>query len=178
MDETELKILDINVKEIEKKLKNLGSKRLGKHLITMIFFDFKDKNISKNNSILRLRRYGDIIELTHKTKRKNQGKFKVREETETRVDDFENTKQILNKLGLKCINTSEKIRTSYTLGKTKIELDQHPKIPAYIEIEGTKRNIKKIVKKLGFTMKDTSNLTSSEVLKKYGINPKNLRFKR
>ncbi|MFA5382018.1 MAG: class IV adenylate cyclase [Candidatus Micrarchaeia archaeon] len=178
MDEVEIKILNINVKEIEKKLIKLGAKKIGKNLVQIEFFDFPDEKISKNKSILRLRKYGKTIELTHKTKRKNQGKFKVREETEINIDNFENAEKILKKLGLKCINKSEKYRTSYKYENLKIEIDQHPKISAYMEIEGNKKDIEKLVKKLGFTMKDACNLTSSGVLKKYGVNPINLKFKK
>ncbi|MCC7552309.1 class IV adenylate cyclase [Candidatus Micrarchaeota archaeon] len=177
MDETEIKILNININTIKSKLKTLGAKQTYKGLVTINFFDFEDQKISKSKSILRLRKYGNTVEITHKTKRKNKGKFKVREETETKVSDFGSTKKIFKKIGLKCINECEKIRTSYVLGKVKIELDQHPKIPAYMEIEGKPKDIEKLVKKLGFEMDDTCNLTSSMVLKKYGANQKNLKFK-
>ncbi len=177
MNETEIKILEIDIKKIESKLKKLGAKQTHKGLVTINFFDFKDEKISKSKSFLRLRKYGNIVEITHKTKRNNKGKFKIREETETKVSDFESTKKIFKKIGLICINECEKLRTSYTLDKVKIELDQHPKIPAYMEIEGNPKDIEKMIKKLGYKMDDACNLTSSMVLKKYGINPKNLKFK-
>ncbi len=176
MQEIELKILDIDIKEIEKKLIKLGADKISTNLVSVNIFDFEDSRIKKKRELLRLRQIGDKIELTHKGKRKEDIEFKISEETETTVESFEEMKKILEKIGLICINESEKTRTSFKIGKTKIEIDQHPKIPPYLEIEGTKEDIEDIVKKLGFSMNDTCDLTGSKVIKKYGVNPKNLKF--
>ena len=48
MEEHEVKILEVNRKEVEKKLIKLGAKKIFDGNLQTIFFDFNDKSILKN----------------------------------------------------------------------------------------------------------------------------------
>lgn len=100
----------------------------------------------------------------------------VREELEVGVSNERNTSKIISSLGLVLVKEREKRRTSFVLGKTSIEIDTYPGVPPYLEVEGNKNTIPNTVKKLGYTMKDTTNITSTKVLKKYGKNSDFLKF--
>ena len=177
MKEIELKILNIDKAKITKTLLEIGAKRVSSVLLIDKKYDFPGKKLSKKHEHLRLRKYGNKIEINFKTKNKDKN-FLINDELETEVKDYETMEKIIKKLGLIIITHREKKRTSFILGKVKIEIDENPKIPAYIEIEGEKKDVKNMVELLGFRMEDTCNLTTSQVLKSYGVNPDFIKFKK
>ncbi len=169
MKEIEIKILNISPRKISEQLVRLGANKGARLLVVEKMFDFKDTRLSRRRRSLRLRKVGGRFELTHKTGAAKSNGFKVQNETQTEVLDFDSTEQILRLLGLKCIKHREKYRTSFKIGTTAFEIDEYPHIPPYLEIEGAPDNIKKYVGLLGFTMQDTSNESSTNVLKKYRV---------
>ncbi|MFA6074101.1 MAG: class IV adenylate cyclase [Candidatus Woesearchaeota archaeon] len=176
MDEIELKILEINIKQIDKKILALGGVKKGKFFVKSESYDFSNKLIKEKNELLRLRQVGDKVELTYKQHGRKEGKFKVCNELEINPSNFKKTKEILNALDLKTQNYWEKYRTSYVLGNVKLEIDELPGIPPFLELEGDKCDIEKTVKLLGFSMKDTTNYAFKKVLKKYNKDIHNLKF--
>ena len=104
------------------------------------------------------------------------GFFKVCEELQIEINDFRQAELILNALGLKRVKYWEKYRTSYHLGKVKVEIDELPGIPPFIELEGNREEIEKFVSLLGFSMEDTTSMHGGKILKKYGRDSDNLHF--
>jgi adenylate cyclase class 2 len=179
MKEIEVKILEINPKDIEKKIIALDGKKNASNIVHERFYDFPDGKLKSKFSILRIRTIGKKTEFTfkHSTSKLKEGSgFAVREEIQTEVSDVNELERIVLALGLVVKKNREKKRTSFTLGKTKIEIDEYPGIPAYLEVEGDERSIPPVVRKLGFTMNDTTNISSTKVLKKYGKNPDFIKF--
>jgi adenylate cyclase class 2 len=183
MKEIEIKILEINPKEIEKKIISLGGTKIGSYFVKENFYDFPNHKLKATWSILRLRTLGKKTEFTfkHATKKMMTSTLAVREEIQTEVSDAKELEKIILALGLVLVRSREKKRTSFILGKTKanqvcIEIDKYPGVPSYLEVEGNEKSIPDAVKALGFTMKDATNLTSSKVLKKYGKNTDFLKF--
>ena len=179
MKEIELKILNVNEEEIEKKLVLLGAKKKSDVIIKEKIFDFEDNRISKNNELFRLRKNGDKIEITYKYSKENDKEFLDHEEIETEIKDFEIMIEIIERLGLKIIKDREKRRISFILKDVHFEIDKYPEIPAYLEIEAqNKGDIKKLVEELGYSMKDTTSKTATQVLKQYEVDNSNfLKFK-
>jgi len=167
MKEIEIKILNVDKKIITKKLLQLGAKKVSSVILTDKQFDFDDGRIKKNKETFRLRKNGDKTEIAYKHSRDTSGNFLICEELETIVKDYDIMENIIKSLGLKCIKHREKKRTSFVLGKLKFEIDENPRIPPYLEIEGDKKEVEKAVKLLGFNMKQTTNMTTSQVLKLY-----------
>jgi len=165
--EIELKVLEIDVKEIQRKLVQLGAKKVEDCIIRDRIFDFSDRRIEKKGDVLRVRQQGNKTVLTYKAGTKKKSEFKEADEHETCVDDFDTVCSVLKHLGLEAWIRIEKRRISYIHGKTKIEIDKYPTIPAYLEIEGSKEAIMNVLKKLGYTMKDTTTMSSTYVLKHY-----------
>lgn len=165
--EIEIKILDIQPDEVRKKLVELGATKVFEGNLKIVTFDSPKKDLKKEGKLLRVRKIGNKTELCFKGKNK-PSKFNVREEIEVLTDNFENTLTILEKVGFKRKFEGNKNRESYQLGKIKFEIDTYTGIPTFLEIEASsEKEVAKFVKKLGYTMKQTSTLTGKKLFKHY-----------
>lgn len=84
---------------------------------------------------LRLRLQGSVATLTYKRSLKKIEGVAFREEVETEVSDFENTRLILARLGYTTRFIYEKYRSVFQSGDCVLMLDETP-IGTYLEIEG------------------------------------------
>ena len=98
-------------------------------------WDDAEETLTKTHQVLRLRDNGGTSVLTYKAEKQNNKGIADREEIETVVTDFDNTRLILERLGYKIVFIYEKYRSIYRLGDTQLFLDHTP-IGDYIEIEG------------------------------------------
>lgn len=176
MLEIELKILDIDTDAVVQKLLDLGATKGARQFIREEAFDFPDDRIRAKDDVFRLRTIGEKIELVYKSDKQNAGGFQIAKEDEILVSDFDTTKRIIAQLGLTSYRSREKYRTTFTLGEVHVELDEYPKIPAYIEVEGSKEDIVALLAQLGLSMADTCDLTASQVIAQYGEDPYDLCF--
>jgi adenylate cyclase, class 2 len=163
--EIEVKILNINVEEIKKKLVEIGAENVAKKNQRRNIYSVIPGKI---NPWLRLRDEGNKVTLTLKHVLNDE--IDGTQESEVIVDDFEKTNLILNKLGFFRKFYQENKRESYVLNNVEIEIDTWPMIPAYLEVEGqSKEEIEKMVQLLGFTMEQTTSINVKKVYLKYGI---------
>ncbi len=166
MNEIEVKILDVNVPNMVKKLEALGAKKVLDTIQEIIFFD-NPKNPFSKGEVLRLRKNGEVVELTYKKRKAKEG-VKISDEREVNVSDFEMTRKILQGIGLKEIRQHTKHRISYHLPKISFELDTYPGIPTFLEIETEDEVLlREYVRKLGFTMEEAKPWNAKNVFKHY-----------
>lgn len=164
--EFEVKILDINVEAIKKKLESLGAKKIMDRNMRRYVYDIGQKG---SNKWIRLRDQGDKTTLT--IKEIHNDEIDGTKEAEVTVADFDKTNIILIKLGFQPKAYQENKRISYELDGVQIEIDFWPKIPPYLEIEGKNaEEIERVVKKLGFNMSQTTSINTDYVYEKYGLN--------
>ena len=167
MREIEAKILEVNRRELEARLKEIGAKKIADRNITSIFFDFPNKRLKKQKSILRLRKDEEGAFLCVK-KKSRESRFKDLDEFEVKVESFDETKKILSMLGLAEVKAGKKKRTSYLLNGIGIEIDEIDGIPAFAEIEASsEKEIEETAKKLGFSPKQLLPWSTFDVLKHY-----------
>jgi len=171
MKEIEVKILDINRKEIEKKLISLGAKKIFEGVLEARYFDFKDFSLKKKHITLRLRKEAGRTVLTFK-KKIADARLKIREEREIEVSDFNTAKTILKLIGLKDFSGMKKERTSYALKDVKFEIEKYlgnySFVPEFVEIESERKEIlKKYVKLLGFNPEDCKPWTMIDTVRHY-----------
>lgn len=147
--EIEGKILEVNKKEIESKLKEIGATKLFSNK-KIIQENYENKELKRNKSNLRIRQFGNEILITFKEFKEQKNNLKNCKEMEFKVDtDFKNIQKLFLAIGLKKFQEIEKIRTSYRLRDITFDIDEviKPfKIPAYLEIEAD--DYKKIEKAL------------------------------
>ncbi|OGE79083.1 MAG: hypothetical protein A2751_05555 [Candidatus Doudnabacteria bacterium RIFCSPHIGHO2_01_FULL_46_14] len=168
MNEIEVKILEIDVKDVQKKLAALGAKKIFDGEVSWTGFDFPDGKLGKGE-MLRLRRVGDRAELTHKKLLSTTG-AKISEELQTEVGDYESTKKILEAVGFreKRGYPLNKHRISYSLKDLRFEIDTFSDFPTYLEIEGpSQETINEHVEKLGFSIEQTKPWGAREVFDHY-----------
>lgn len=143
--EYEIKVLEIDLESIEKKLKSLGANKICDNLQKRYVYDF---NPVLSNKWIRLRTNGKKTTLTIKEVTDNNS-IGGTLETEIEVSEFGKTNLILNKLGYKHKSYQENRKIIYKLDDVEIDIDFWPLIPTYIEIEGkNEEEVLSILKKL------------------------------
>ena len=128
---------------------------------------------------IRLRSNGEFATLT--IKEIKSLRIDGTKELEIVVSDFEDTNEILMKLGYEPRTFQENFRIEYTLDGVNFDLDKWPMIPPYLEIEGqSEEMIAKMVSALGLRMCDVTTMDVDTVYNvEYGIqldSIKDLRF--
>lgn len=129
--EYEVRVLEINKEEIEKKLKKLNAEFVEDVFQRRYLYDFNPVNPDK---WIRLRTNGSTTTLTIKDVQSS--KIDGTHEMEIVVDDFDTTNEILNELGYKPRGIQENKRIKYNLNGVEVDFDTWPRIPTYLEIEG------------------------------------------
>ncbi len=106
---------------------------------------------------VRVRITGRKCEFSYKKPITRDG-IKKEEEFEVLVSNPFILEKILERMEFKPASSYERYRTELKKGDIKVTIDEYP-FSSYLEIEGREEEIKKIAKKLGFSLKD--NLTDS-----------------
>jgi len=130
----------------------IGAWKEGRAFENNIRFEDENNGLQLRQSLLRLRK-DDGVRLTFKSNMPGgDDQFKVRQELEVGVDDFDTMKSILESLGFHQEQVYEKWRETYLIGKTEICLDTMP-FGNFLEIEGGKKQIRRIADELGLDWK-------------------------
>lgn len=172
--EIEVKILDIDVAEIESRLRKIDIRKLFDRVLTRtLIFDHPNLRLRALGKVLRLRQVGDKVFLSIRQGNQNRSTspFQKVTESEIKLDDFYQAFSLFEGLGFQAFRYQEKKRTGYSYpGGVSIEINEFPKIPPYLEIEAdSEEKIKDFLSKINYTMSDTTKISATEVLKKYGL---------
>ena len=155
--EIEIKIKVDDLKKIKRKIIELGFHTISPYSFEHnILFDTKDERLKKNKLLLRLRKIEDKYILTFKRPPEHApeaGHYKIKEEKEIEVSDYENVKSIFTGLGFSVFFIYEKYREIFDNGNVKIMMDHTP-IGDFIEIEGDAEGIDKTAAQLGYGKSD------------------------
>lgn len=139
MEEIEVKFLNIDPDLIEKKLKEIGAKKVFERFYKRKTFDYPDLRLDKVGAWIRLRDEGDKITLAFKQRigmaADAKSNDKGMEEIEVEVNDFEKTAKLLLKAGFIEKHYAENKRIRYQLDDIEFDIDFYPQIEPYLEIE-------------------------------------------
>jgi adenylate cyclase class 2 len=153
--EIEAKFLNVDFDDIRQRLTELGAvceqpMRLMRRMLVDIHRRTPEEDWS---SFLRLRDEGDKVTLTLKEFREKT--VTGASEREIIVSDFDETREILEAVGLKFATFQESKRETWHLGDVEVVLDEWPWLDPYIEIEGdNEESLKRVAAKLGFDWSD------------------------
>ncbi len=146
--EIEVKVLDVDLEDMEKRLIDIGAELISKEYQINTLFDTEDKYIEDNlNSYLRIRETRDLLNeevRINLTLKKNIGKEGARENIEisSQVKNKESMIAILKQLGYKITNEGYKDRISYMYENIRFDLDRWDESTypyPYMEIEVEKK---------------------------------------
>lgn len=166
MIEYELRKLDIDIDEIKQKLKSIGAEQSAEYSFRRYVYDVIPK---QENRWIRLRTDDKKTTLTVKEVIENS--VDGTHEWETVVGDFENTHQMLEKMGFKHRGYQENKRTEYKLDGVEICIDEWPKIPPYLELESTSEDkIYAVANKLSISSDELTGLNTQDIYLEYGVN--------
>jgi len=152
--EIEIKLAVRDPRAARRRLAELGFRRVStRYFERNALFDFPERRLRKEGSLLRLRLQRGRSELTFKGPRVGEGRFKERLEIESRVGDGVEIGEILEALGLRVAFRYEKYRTLYGRrgdpAHSEVAFDETP-IGTYLELEGPKRWIDQVARALGY----------------------------
>ncbi|HMK95593.1 MAG TPA: CYTH domain-containing protein [Candidatus Limnocylindrales bacterium] len=177
MQETEVKILEVDRKKVERTLTGLGAKKVFEGDIQTLLFDFKDGRIVKARDVLRLRKEQDKSEITYKKVHETQTVKRAQEYT-VEVSNMEMMRKILENLGLTITESMQKHRVSYVLDHARFDIDcyfgSYGFIPEFMEIEAENLGlIHKYAELLGFKAEDCLPWSTYELVQHYSSQKKN-----
>lgn len=147
--EVKFKIVDLN--SLEEKIKTAGAKELHRNIFQKtIRLDTSNESLKEKGVFLRVRD-GEKRVMTVKSKLPGASEnFKERQELEIEVSDVTLAEKMLESLGFTKKWIMEKYRTEYELAGTILALDHLP-FGDYLEIEGEKEEIEKVISLLELT---------------------------
>ena len=166
--EIEVKFLLDDMPAIQDRIIQLGGISDGPVFETNIRFENESHGLRKNRSILRLRNDRKTTLTFKSDANEPDNQFKINTEYEVVVDNFSMMEQILKALGFHQEQIYEKNRDTVLLHHTVICLDTMPFGP-FLEIEGSKENIREMAQRLGLVWEDRvilNYITIFERLKK------------
>lgn len=153
--EVEIKFRIADAESLAARLRQLGFQQITPRTHEMnTLYDLPGHLLRNRGDVLRLRKYGEIWVLTHKTKsQKQDGPHKTRVETETRIDNGEKMEAILRALQFEPSFRYEKFRAEWKGGSGHVVIDETP-IGTYGEIEGPPEWIDAVARDLQIDRKD------------------------
>lgn len=161
--EYEIKVLDINIEQLKKKLLALGLKQQDQQSFRRYVY-----RLDTEGAWARLRTDGKKAKLTYKHFVKNS--IDGMKELEIQVSDFDTTHELMQALGFSNFIYQENRRLSFTKDRVEISIDEWPNIPAYAEIEGSDEDeVTEYLKKLGVAKEQTTSEPTSAIYKRYGL---------
>ena len=163
--EYEVRILEIDPEEIIKRLEKHHAEFLWDRVQRRYVYDFHP--VDKNRWV-RLRTNGEKTTLTIKNLVTSE--IDGTQEIEIEVDNFERTNLLLKELGYEPKGYQENRRIQYNLNGVEIDIDYWPKIPTYVEIEGSSEEaVYHALSVLGYSMDDCTTRDVEGIYLDYGF---------
>jgi len=160
--EVEVKFFMDDIDRMQRRIAGLGAEPQGRVFENNIRYDDDGHNLSRKQSLLRLRQDNKAI-LTFKSKPAATSRdFKIFNELEVEVSDFKTMQTILACLGLQAVQRYEKWRETMTLGSTAFLLDTMP-YGTFLEIEGQENDIRHYAARLNLKWHQRITLNYLEI---------------
>lgn len=177
MEEFEIKFLEVDVPELEKKLISIGAQKIGEYDYTIALFDYADFRMDKDHAWLKLRTEAGETTISYKQRigvKSSDGSIpdEGMKEIEIVVDDYAKSYELLKSIGLVIKREMEKKRIRYKKGNAVYDIDFWPQIPPYVEVESDSlENAKIAAREAGFDVEKGLICSASNVYVRYGFNP-------
>ena len=136
--EIETKVLNIDADRVIRKLIELGAQKTKETILRVDWWRPKGIGEGEDPWFLRIRSNSEgNHEVTWKAKSEILGTTRRHKEINFNIAEPEKLSDLFEELGLEFYAHQDKERTSFTLKDWAFDIDRYPKMPAYLEIEGT-----------------------------------------
>ena len=146
--EIEVKFYLPDIENMQRRILALGAESKGRGFENNVRYEDKNNTLIKKKSLLRLRRDAKTILTFKSSPPVADTEFKVLNELEVEVSDFETMNRILQNLGFHPEQLYEKWRETLILDQTGFYLDTMP-YGTFLEIEGSEEDIRTYAAGLG-----------------------------
>jgi adenylate cyclase class 2 len=178
--EIEVKFYLPDIEQMQRCILALGAESKGRVFENNVRYEDENSTLIKKKSLLRLRRDAKTILTFKSSPPVADTEFKVFNELEVEVSDFETMNRILQNLGYHPEQLYEKWRETLTLDQTGFYLDTMP-YGTFLEIEGSEEDIRTYAAALGLNWRKRILLNYLEIFQimrqTLSLNFKNLTFK-
>ncbi|WP_037464226.1 CYTH domain-containing protein [Shimazuella kribbensis] len=170
MIEYEARVLEIDPLYMKQKILSCGGQAVRSSLMRRYVYAVNQDDLQQ---FIRLRDTGFETTLTYK-EIKHDG-IDGTDETEIVVDDFDRTDELLSRLGYQTKWYQENHRNSFLLSGARLEIDQWPMIPPYIEIEADSyEEVIRVAQMLGYRQDQLVGENTLKIYAHYGIDLKKI----
>ncbi len=176
MEEIEVKFLNINKDELEKKLTDIGAQKAGEYFYRRRVFDYPDYRLNSVGAWLRLRDEGDKVTMSFKqrlgmTSHDGSSNDGGMQEIEVVVSDFDKTAELILALGFIEKFYQENKRTRWVKDGVEFDIDTWPELEPYLEIEAPSwEKVDEAIKLLRLNPGDKKVFSTHQIYKLKGIN--------
>jgi predicted adenylyl cyclase CyaB len=173
MPEIEAKILEIDPADLQRRLLSIGARLSFQDEMHAVFFDHPLDSLPARGAVLRLRKEGNEVVLTYKSKvETSDPALKVLDEREVAIADFEEMRVLLRGLGYEETHQTRKLRVQYDLPGAHVVIDDYLEdlnhIPPFCEIEAEDGDrLYEVAEALGFAREQLCNWNSFELMEHY-----------
>jgi len=178
--EIEVKFYVADIERMQRRILALGAESKGRVFENNVRYEDENNTLIRKKSLLRLRRDAKTILTFKSSPPVASTEFKVFNELEVEVSDFETMNRILENLGLHPEQLYEKWRETLILDQTGFYLDTMP-YGTFLEIEGSEKDIRTYAASLGLNWQKRILLNYLEIFKiirqTLSLNFKDLTFK-
>lgn len=148
-----------------RQLRDVGAQDEGEELEENTLYE--GGPIDFNRNVLRLRRIGETAVLTYKERLSVDSNAKHQREEETKIDNADAMRSILEAIGFIARLVYEKRRQTWLLGETEIVIDELP-FGLFMEIEAAEEDILAVERELGIENLQTESSTYPQLTRKLG----------
>ena len=145
--EVEVKFFIVDIDGLQHRLAELGAESRGRVFENNIRYEDDSRSLIKNESLLRLRQDKKATLTFKSTAAADSREFKIFNELEVEVSDFETMDRILTTIGFQAVQRYEKWRETLILNQTIFCVDTMP-YGTFLEIEGREADIRQYAARL------------------------------
>jgi len=160
----EIKVLDVDVKNLCAKLENLGATKVFDGARVRTSYDNSEQTLISNEIEIRITEEGE----TKLSLDENNGG--ERTSIKLRISRAKEMEDLLAKLDIKPVSKVESYRISYELEDVDFDIDKFPEIPAFLEVDlkDSNKDKQKLLKKLSLENNEIFEGSTIKLYERYG----------
>lgn len=173
MSEIEVKFLEVDPDDLEKRLLDLGAKKVSDEMLEEWIYYREDW--FPNHGRVRIRKERQNIALAYKESTQDSSKGNT--ELEFTINNAETAQAFMEKMGAYLARHQQKRRVHFELKNIAIDIDFWPRIPAMVEIEGNDlTELEELAEQLELDNTKRSELDAFQIYRRiYGIDLDNVK---